>query len=143
MKYPKYVFITYPTDGSRWWITQDNVDELDYECSSENIAEVLQFSLAISNFPSTSRNTLYYDICYDATLALAHSLRTMTQKVDLYNNITECMWNGQSNYSRISACNHEFQRCGSSIHSLLSDYLLNVSFTGTSVSEYVDSSILC
>ena len=130
MKYPKYVFIMYATDGSRWWITQDDVD-LDHGCSSDNIAEVLQFSLAVSNFPSTSRNELYYDICYDATLALAHSLRAVTRKVDLYNNITECMWKGQPN---VSVCSHEFQRCDSHMHSLLSYYLLNVSFTGTSVS---------
>ena len=134
MKYPKYVFIMYATDGSRWWITQDNIDEHDHGCSSENIAEVLQFSLAVSNFPFNSRNGLYYDICYDATMALAYSLHVVTQKVDLHSNMTECMCNGQSQYDRISACSHELQRCGSNTHSFLSDCLHNVSFTGTSVS---------
>ena len=48
IKYPKYVFLTYGSYQSQWWSS----DEVSDECSPEEIAEVLHFSLAALYFPS-------------------------------------------------------------------------------------------
>ena len=72
MKYPKYMFLTYGSYESRWWANQSN--DADDTCSPDDIAEVLQFSLAVLHFHIPSRDNLFYHSCYDATWSLAYAL---------------------------------------------------------------------
>ena len=55
IKYPKYAFLTYGTYEPQWWITQrgEGIEDSN-ECRPEEIAEVLEFSLAALHFPSES-----------------------------------------------------------------------------------------
>ena len=78
MKYPKYVFLTYGSYESQWWTTHSNETKDIVGCSPDDIAEVLQFSLAALHFRTPSRDNLFYHSCYDATWTLAYALnRTM------------------------------------------------------------------
>ena len=137
------MFITYATGvyGSQWWRAQNSRDKRLHGngCSSENIEEVLQFSLAVSNFHATSRNEIYYDLCHDATFALAYSLHAATQleTSPYYYRSNGVMWNEKFLNNDTTSCEHEvvhFRRCGNSTHSLLSNHLKNVSFIGATVS---------
>ena len=136
MKYPKYVFITYASYMSKWWVTPE-----DEECSSDNIAEVLQFSLTALYFYTTSGDKLYYDVCYDAVLALADSLHEVSQKMDLgYADSMSSQWWTMSDNRECEQNFHNICRRGSELHSLLNEHLVMVNFTGQSVSlevEYV------
>ena len=72
MKYPKYAFLSYGMYDSHWWMGRKM--SIDH-CSPEDIAEVLQYSLAVVHFqrPLKSNDT-YSHSCYDATFALAFAL---------------------------------------------------------------------
>lgn len=72
MRYPKYTFLTYGFYESEWWTKETTADE---QCGSDDIAMVLQYSLAVVHFhrPST-RNAMFYYSCYDATFTLALAL---------------------------------------------------------------------
>ena len=47
MRYPKHLFLTYGSYQPHWWTIEDKEEELN--CSVEDRAEVLQFSLAAHN----------------------------------------------------------------------------------------------
>ena len=47
-----------------------------HSCGLENIAEVLQYSLAVLQFRSLPNNDLFYLSCYDATWTLGLALNT-------------------------------------------------------------------
>lgn len=134
MKYPKYVFITYASYMSKWWVTPE-----DEECSSDNIAEVLQFSLTALYFYTTSGDKLYYDVCYDAVLALADSLHEVSQKMDLgYADSMSSQWWTMSDNRECEQNFHNICRRGSELHSLLNEHLVMVNFTGQSGPVYFD-----
>ena len=46
MKYPKYLFLTYGSYESKWWIAPLDED-VYHQCTPEQRAEVLQYSLAV------------------------------------------------------------------------------------------------
>ena len=49
MKYPKYLFLTYGSYESKWWIPPLDED-VYHQCTPEQRAEVLLYSLAVLNF---------------------------------------------------------------------------------------------
>lgn len=121
IKYPKYVFLTYEP---QWWIIQNDDGSNVYKCSSEDIAEVLQFSLAVSH--------LYYYVCYDATWALAYALHEVVEDIDLH-----CEDELNDDSTGYEFCQMFTKFCRSDynkIHSLMRKYLKTTNFTGSSVS---------
>ena len=54
MKYPQYLFLTYSSYESHWWAKQIDGEVEPINCSPQDRAEVLQFSLAALHFPSFS-----------------------------------------------------------------------------------------
>lgn len=70
IRYPKYVFLTYGTYETYWWSTYSD----SIECSPEDIADVLKYSLAATHFNVLSNESLFYRHCYDATMVLAYVL---------------------------------------------------------------------
>ena len=84
IKYPKYEFIFVSNHDSDWWVASPQ-DDLHYGCSSEQRAQVLNYSLAFLQTPfyvgydsERIHQFKFTDIwhawcCYDAvwTLALA------------------------------------------------------------------------
>jgi hypothetical protein len=72
MRYPKYMFLSYGMYDSHWWMGKKmSIDE----CSSGDIAEVLQYSLAAIHFHKPYRsNATFNHSCYDATYTLAFAL---------------------------------------------------------------------
>lgn len=57
---------------SNWWMGKKM--SIDY-CSPEDIAEVLQYSLAVMHFHKPFRsNATFNHSCYDATITLASAL---------------------------------------------------------------------
>lgn len=105
-KYPRHVFLTYGNYEAQWWSIQDDYTEEDgsvIECSPEERAEILQYSLAALHYPYPYVNNAsldlklnsssakvqqfierrrhsyhsgfeFYHQCYDAALALALAL---------------------------------------------------------------------
>ena len=59
MSYPKYVFLTYGTYETNWWIPPSDED-VQQECSPKNRVEVLQNSIAASNFQFIDENDADY-----------------------------------------------------------------------------------
>ena len=51
LKYPKHLFITYGSYETNWWATQDVLD-----CTPEERAEVLKYSLAALHYSHPSEN---------------------------------------------------------------------------------------
>ena len=72
MRYPKYTFLSYGVYNSRWWMGKKmSIDR----CSAEEIADVLQYSLAVVHFHKPYRsNAMFSHSCYDATFTLAFAL---------------------------------------------------------------------
>ena len=137
MKYPKYVFLTYGTYESQWWVKQSG--DMDYECSSEDVAEVLQFSLAVSYFHNSSREEdIYYSVCYDAVWALAYVLHEVAEDIDLHRSrsIDEMLTWGAHNSTGYWCGQTVARFCSSSnnMHSLIRKYLKTTNFSGMSVS---------
>ena len=52
LKYPQYVFLMYGTYEPQWWAKQE--DKGSVRCGADELAEVLEFSLAALHFPSES-----------------------------------------------------------------------------------------
>ena len=48
LKYPRHLFLTYGSYESQWWSVEDSSDD---QCSPNDRAEVLQFSLAALHYP--------------------------------------------------------------------------------------------
>ena len=124
IKYPRYVFLTYGSYESQWWATQYND-----ECSLEDIAEVLQFSLAVLHFHVPSTDNIFYHLCYDAVWALTYALH------EAVHNMEEILWVTDS-YSgsgsgQLIDC---FCRNISTVPSLIKKHLRTTSFMGNSVS---------
>ncbi len=61
MRYPKHLFLTYGTYESHWWAVEDNENFVDEElnCSAEDRAKVLEFSLAALHFETPSSRAVY------------------------------------------------------------------------------------
>ena len=72
MGYPKYMFLSYGVYDSHWWMGKKmSIDD----CSAEDIAEVLKYSLAVVHFHKPYRsNATFNHSCYDATFTLALAL---------------------------------------------------------------------
>ena len=127
IQYPKYVFLTYGMYEPQWWNSQGN--HSGDECSSEDIAYTLQYSLAVSHFnASMMNNNIPYHICYDAVLSLAYALKSVIQ-------------NGGSDAAILSmfpdsVIGSEYRQCRytSSISLRINEQLRNTSFIGNSVS---------
>ena len=63
MKYPKYIYLTYGAYESRWWTVEDEMlTDLDLElnCSPEDRAEVLEFSLAALHISSSDSGAVRF-----------------------------------------------------------------------------------
>ena len=55
MKYPKHIYLTYGTYESQWWTIEDETfHDVGLNCSPEDRAEVLEFSLAALHVSSPS-----------------------------------------------------------------------------------------
>ena len=124
---PKYVFLTYGTYDPQWWNSQDN--HSGDECSSDDIAHTLQYSLAVSHFnASMMNNNISYHICYDAVLSLTYALKSVIQNgggdATILSMVPDSM-NGS-----------EYRQCRytSSISLRINEQLRNTSFIGKSVS---------
>ena len=120
MHYPKYVFLTYGNYESPWWISQ-----FDDECSSDDIAYTLQYSLAVSHFSNSMRNNLFYHVCYDAVFSLTFALEKVVESegIDALSSMSDkiccqCMENAYSG----------------NISSLINEQLRSTDFIGSSVS---------
>lgn len=58
MKYPKHIYLTYGTYEFRWWTVEDDIlTDLGLNCSPEDRAEVLEFSLAALHISSSSSDS--------------------------------------------------------------------------------------
>ena len=127
IQYPKYVFLTYGMYDPQWWNSQGN--HSGDECSSDDIAHTLQYSLAVSHFnASMMNNNISYHICYDAVLSLTYALKSVIQ-------------NGGSDATILSMVpdsmnGSEYRQCRytSSISLWINEQLRNTSFIGKSVS---------
>ena len=82
MRYPKYVFITYGAYEHQWWVSQSN--HSDDECSSDDIANMLQYSLAVTHFNTLMKDNMIYHVCYDAVLSLAYALERVVENESGY-----------------------------------------------------------
>lgn len=130
MRYPKYLFLTY--GDSQWWSNFN-----DDECTSDDIAHALEFSLAVSYFHMLLREKMFYNTCYDATWALAYVLHGIIEDIDLY------VGDYVSDYVDDNATDMEYGCSYSSdgiensreLHSLINEGLRNINFTGKSVSK--------
>ena len=60
MRYPKHLFLTYGTYESQWWAVEDykSFVEEELNCSAEDRAKVLDFSLAALHFEIPSFRTV-------------------------------------------------------------------------------------
>jgi hypothetical protein len=60
MRYPKHLFLTYGTYESQWWAVEDDESFIKEElnCSAEDRAKVLEFSLAALHFEIPSSRTV-------------------------------------------------------------------------------------
>ena len=124
IQYPKYVFLTYGMYEPQWWNSQGN--HSGDECSSEDIAYTLQYSLAVSHFNTSVMNNIHYHVCYDAVLSLAYALKSVIQ-------------NGGSdatipNMDDITGSEHKQCRYTSNVSLRINKQLRNMSFMGNSVS---------
>jgi hypothetical protein len=137
MTYPKYLFLTYGTRGSQWWISQCSLS--DDECNSDDIAHVLEFSLAVSYFHTLLEDKMFYNTCYDATWALARALHGVVEDIDLYigdyisdyvddNNMTDMEYGCSCSSHMIDSIVNSRE-----VHSLINKGLWSVKFTGKSV----------
>ena len=122
--YPKYAFLTYGTYEPQWWISQS-----DDECSSDDIAYTLQYSLAVSHFNSSMRdndnNILFYHVCYDAVFSLAYALEKVAENEQI---------NTLSSMGDKILCQCMDNAYSKNISSLINEQLRNISFIGDSVS---------
>lgn len=124
MNYPKYVFLTYGTYKPQWWSSS-----FDDECSSDDIAYTLQYSLAVSHSNYSMRdNSVFYHFCYDAVLSLAYALKKVWAE------------NGGIN-AVISSCMDDEICCqcmknaySGNMSSMINEQLRNTDFIGYSVS---------
>ena len=124
IRYPKYVFLTYGMYDPQWWISQDN--HSGDECSSEDIAHTLQYSLAVSHFNALMMNNIPYHVCYDAVFSLAYALEKVIQ-------------NGGSDATILNMDNmnrSDYRQCRytSTLSLRINKQLRNTNFTGNSVS---------
>jgi hypothetical protein len=124
MRYPKYVFLTYGTYEPQWWISQGNHSE--DECTPEDLAHTLQYSLAVSHFNTSMMNGILYHVCYDAVYSLAHALKRVIQNG---HRDTTGFSVGDTTTSKHNQC-----RYTSSISLLINEQLRYTNFTGSSVS---------
>ena len=131
MKYPKYVFLTYGSLELQRW-----ADYGEVECSPEDIADVLHYSLAATHFNATSKDKPFYHHCYDATWALAYALNSTLEEVVISKVTGESTVSGSG-----SACDpatdsmYSFQ---SRIFTpqLMKMYMESTNFVGKSVREH-------
>ena len=72
LRYPKYMFLSYGVYDSCWWMGKKmSIDD----CSADDIAEVLKYSLAVMHFHKPYRsNATFNHSCYDATFTLVFAL---------------------------------------------------------------------
>ena len=125
MQYPKYVFLTYGTYEPQWWVSQSN--PTDDECTSDDIAYTLQFSLAVSQFTTSTRenNNIFYHVCYDAVFSLAYALERVFENED-----NKTSWN-MCNKTKSECCQYIDNSYTSS---LINERLRDTDFIGCSVS---------
>ena len=131
MKYPKYLFLTYRTYEFQLLVSQFQSNHTDEECTSDDIANALQFSLAISTFHTLKRDKLFYYTCYDATWALAHALDGVMDDIDWH--ISDYV---NDNATEVEcSCSQMVNNFGGSseLHSLINGKLRTINFTGISV----------
>ena len=141
MRYPKYVFLTYGTHNSEWWISQSNQN--DDECDSDDIAHTLEFSLAVSYFHTFSGENMFYNTCYDATWALAQALDGVFEDINLYIG-DNCTDDDVTDMEYSCSCSSQMVDSTESsreLHSLINKQLWSVNFTGKSVSKVVRESV--
>lgn len=123
MKYPKYVFLTYGSySDSQWW-TKEEV-----QCSPEDIAEALLFSLAVLHFHKPSRDPPFCHLCYDATWTLAYALHNVTEDVHFDN------FGSGSGGSALECDQLTSYKLSGFTPMLLKKHLLAMNFSGMSVS---------
>jgi hypothetical protein len=129
MHYPKYVFLTYGTYEPQWWISQ-----FDDDCSSDDIAYSLQYSLAVSHFNYSMRDNdnIFYHICYDAVLSLAYALEKVAEN-ERINTDTSSSMGDKMHCKRM-----ENNIYSGNLSSLLNEKLRNTSFVGDSVSIIIN-----
>ena len=116
------MFLTYGTYEPLWWISQSNHSD-DDECSSDDLANTLQYSLAVSHFNASMTENILHHVCYDAVFSLAYALKRVMQ-------------NGGSDTLSLNVGESEHCQCRytSYISSLIDEQLRNMNFFGKSVS---------
>ena len=121
MRYLKYVFLTYGTYEPQWWMSQGNHSE--DECTSDDLAHTLQYSLAVSHFNTSMMNSILYHVCHDAVYSLAYALKRLIQNggSDAMSLIVGDKTRSQCRYSRNRSL-------------LTNEQLRYTNFTGNSVS---------
>ena len=120
------MFLTYGSYEPQWW-DKDTGDE----CSPEDIAEVLQFSLAVSHFQVSSRRSLFYHLCYDAVWALAYALHQVVEDIYIDDiSVWDVDGHTGSECGLLTDCLCQNTR---NMSLLMNKYLKTTNFTGISV----------
>ena len=116
-------------------VSLSNHTGADEECNSDDIANALQFSLAVSTFHTPKRDKLFYYTCYDATWALAHAIDGVMDDIDWY--ISDYMNDNATDVECSCSPTGPVDNFGSSseLHSLINRQLRTINFTGISVSK--------
>ena len=106
-------------------------NDTDNDCSAQDVAEILQFSLAVSHFRIPSRDNLFYHVCYDAMFTLAYALQNVTQDMDF----EKMLWNANNTMQEFES-DELTAKCYTNnlnLHTLLNHHLRSTNFTGKSV----------
>ena len=109
----------------------DTDNDTDNDCRAQDVAEILQFSLAVSHFRSPSRENLFYHVCYDAMFTLAYALQNVMQDMDF----EKMLWNANNTMQGFESdeLTPNCYRNNQKLHSLLNHHLRSTNFTGKSV----------
>ena len=115
----------YGTYETHWWAKVDD----DINCSPEDIAEVLQYSLAAMQYSPSDNEQ--YNLHYDTTWSLAYALNDVIKSEEYYENPLIQSEISGSGYE----CNYLLgYKLRGFAPMLMRRYLLVTNFTGLSVS---------
>lgn len=125
MKYPKYTFLTYGSYELQWWT---KVDGNLSPCSHKDVADVLQFSLAVLHFPVLPQDN---HLSFHATWTLAYALHNAIKEFpDVDSSVVDA--------SGLDCVQWNDYKSRGFAPMLLTKYLLATNLTGMSVSIFVE-----
>ena len=131
LRYPKYVFLTYGSYEYQWWTKQDNDDQ----CSGDDLARVLRFSLAVLHYHEIPRKNELHNLYYDATKALALAVHDAIRD----GHFDDIRWAtfGSGDSSGLECDTSSNYRSAGYATTAVNSYLKATNFTGMSVSTVI------